>query len=142
MVTLNLQENPYWLLAHIANKVRHDFGQIAEKYGLTVAQMHALCQILPQAPAPMNTISAQLGCDASYITSIIDRLTVLGYLERRDNPTDRRIKVIVLTTKGEHLREQIIQDVISLKPASLQKLTHKEYEQFHHLLLKITPFYY
>lgn len=137
MNTSDLQDNVYWSLVQVAIRARHAFAELAEKnYGLTGAQMHALCMIQPEAPSAMNAISCQLGCDASYITGIIDRLAARGYLERKDDPADRRIKMIVLTKSGVELRTRIIKDIFKLESETLKYLSAHERSQLRKMLAK------
>ena len=53
----------------------------------------------------MNELAYTLHCDASYITGITDRLEEQGLVERRVDEDDRRVKQLVLTTKGKQLRK-------------------------------------
>lgn len=132
------QENAYWLLIQVAIRARHDFARLAEKnYGLTGLQMQTLCLIDPAAPAAMNNLSCQLGCDASNVTGIADRLVAQGYLIRQDSPADRRVKMLALTPKGIKLRAQIITDLRATAPQGLAILTPQELEQLENLLSKV-----
>ncbi len=131
------QVSAYWLLMQVAIRARHDFARLAEKkYQLTWAQMHTLCLIEPEHPMAMNLISCQLGCDASNVTGIIDRLEAQGYMLRRDNPFDRRIKTIVLTNEGTMLRTRILNDITQAGITYVQNLTTKEHQQLYSLLVK------
>lgn len=128
-------ENTYWQLIQLALRYRHDFARLAEReYGLTGAQMHTLCLIEPGQPKIMNSLSCQMACDASNITGIVDRLSAQGYLERQDSPQDRRVKMVVLTTKGAALRKLIMAHLLELSPVT--SLTAAEQEQLRTLLAK------
>lgn len=133
-----MQESAYWLLTQVAIRARHGFARLAEKtYGLTGPQMQTLCLIDPTAPAAMNNLSCQLGCDASNVTGIADRLVAQGYIIRQDSPADRRIKMLALTPKGIKVRAQIATDLQAATPLGLATLTPTELEQLQHLLSKI-----
>lgn len=137
MSTSSLQNDTYWLLAQMANKVRHEFSRLADAHGISAAQLHALCLLGPDVPVPMNRISCQLGCDASYVTGIIDRLESHGYLHRKDAPNDRRIKMIVLTAQGAALRATILKDIATQDGTLLQSLTGQECRQLQNLIAKV-----
>lgn len=133
-----MQESAYWLLTQVAIRARHDFARLAEKaYGLTGPQMQTLCLINPNAPAAMNTLSCQLGCDASNVTGIADRLVAQGYIIRQDSPADRRVKMLALTPKGIKVRARIGTDLQAAATLGLASLTPSELEQLQRLLSKI-----
>jgi DNA-binding MarR family transcriptional regulator len=132
------QADLYWQLMQLAVRTRHDLARIAEKeYGLTGPQMHTLCLIQPDAPAAMNTLSCQMACDASNITGIADRLSAHGYIERRDDPSDRRVKVMVLTPKGTAMRQKILSELMGFMPGSADNLTAAETTMLQELLAKV-----
>ncbi len=58
-------------------------------------------------PLPMREVAGKLGCDASNVTGIVDRLEARGLLERRTDAADRRIKHLLLTTEGLRMRERV-----------------------------------
>jgi len=132
-----MQDSAYWLLTQAAVRVRHDFARLAEKnYGLTGPQMQTLCLINPSAPAAMNNLSCQLSCDASNVTGIADRLVAQGYIIRQDSPSDRRVKMLALTPKGEKLRVKIMSDLDAITPEGFSRLTAQELSQLQALLKK------
>jgi DNA-binding MarR family transcriptional regulator len=132
-----MQDSAYWLLTQAAVRVRHDFARLAEKsYGLTGPQMQTLCLIDPSAPAAMNNLSCQLSCDASNVTGIADRLVAQGYIIRQDSPSDRRVKMLALTRKGEKLRVKIMFDLDAITPEGFSRLTAQELSQLQALLKK------
>ncbi|HVZ75396.1 MAG TPA: MarR family transcriptional regulator [Polyangia bacterium] len=77
------------------------------EFDLTPMQGHAVRSIDPEKPVPMSALAEELACDASNITGIVDKLEARGLAARRADETDRRIKVLVLTDKGRHLREKL-----------------------------------
>ncbi|HSE29708.1 MAG TPA: MarR family winged helix-turn-helix transcriptional regulator [Candidatus Saccharimonadales bacterium] len=133
----NGEDNIYWLLIQLANRARHDFARISEGvYGLTTAQMQTLCLLPADSAIPMNVLSCQMSCDASNVTGIADRLEAQGLVERKDDPNDRRIKMLSVTTKGRTLRQRILRDLSLAQPSGLTNLTAQEREQFLRLLDK------
>ena len=74
--------------------------QIAAEFRLSPPQVHALRLLEPEQPLPMGRLACALGCDASNVTGIVDRLEQRGLIERRPSDRDRRVKVLVVTTSG------------------------------------------
>jgi len=56
----------------------------------------------------MRSLAAEWGCDASTATWIVDRLEAKGLAERRSDPADRRVKLVVLTPTGTTTRDEMV----------------------------------
>jgi DNA-binding MarR family transcriptional regulator len=81
----------------------------AAECGLTAAQSHVLRLLRPGSFTSMRRLAERLGCDASNVTGIIDRLEARGLVERRAAGHDRRVKELVLTPAGVAARNQIVE---------------------------------
>jgi DNA-binding MarR family transcriptional regulator len=106
---------------------------IQAEYGLKPPQFFAL-QALDE-PAPMSSIADLLRCDRSAVTWITDRLEERGYVERRSDPRDRRVKLLALTDEGRRVREEI-RARLATPPAALARLTRAEQRALRDLLRK------
>ena len=87
-------------------------------------------------PMSQKSIAERLGCDPSYVTSVVDRLEHRGAVERVTDPDDRRVKRVVLTDEGRALRRETGVHLLSGVPALLG-LTDDEIEQLASLLAKV-----
>lgn len=86
------------------------FSRQLEPSGITVLQFHALRAVAFAGPElDMSTIASLTGLPASSVTSVVDRLSERGLLERRHDNTDRRRVVASLTTEGASVFDQIQQ---------------------------------
>jgi DNA-binding MarR family transcriptional regulator len=106
---------------------------IQAEYGLKPPQFFAL-QALDD-PAPMSAIANILRCDRSAVTWITDRLEERGYVERRSDEQDRRVKLLALTDEGRRVREEI-RSRLATPPAALARLSPAEQRQLRDLLRK------
>ncbi len=118
-----LQDNLYWGLLQIAIRAKHSLIRLAEKHDLAIMQMVTLCSIETGKPMCMNSISDTLSCDASNITGIVDRLLTHGLIVRQENPQDRRLKMIALTSKGEALKQKMLAELQIHESHTLNNLT-------------------
>src|SRR3954471_4071372 len=98
--------------------------------GLTPAQGNLLYLLEPGKPTTMVALAKFLGCHDSNITGLVDRLEARGLVERRNDPADRRVKLIALTDEGAAFRKQALQTIYepppwiaALKPAEQRQLT-------------------
>ena len=55
----------------------------------------------------MRSLADEWRCDASNATWIVDRLEGAGLAVRRDQPNDRRVKLVLLTAKGARLKAEL-----------------------------------
>jgi DNA-binding MarR family transcriptional regulator len=121
-----LRDNLYWMLLQVAFRSKHGLMKLAEKYDLTVVQLHSLGVMNPGEGIPMNTLSNLLLCDASNVTGIVDRLLTQGYIKREESPKDRRVKMISLTPEGEILRKALLEEIAHYEIPELSRLTQAQ----------------
>ena len=115
---------------------KEQFTAKLAKFDLSPPQAFLLRSLGPGTALPMCQIATALSCDASNVTNIVDRLEARGLIERQANPTDRRIRNIVLTRAGARLRTLLLQEVFA-PPQSLLALTASELTHFEGLLQKV-----
>lgn len=84
----------------------------------------------------MRQLAARMGCDNSYVTPLVDTLEKMGLAAREAHPTDRRIKVIVLTERGRHVAERV-QRGYATPPAAFSALSQAEAATLCDLLRKV-----
>jgi MarR family transcriptional regulator, organic hydroperoxide resistance regulator len=105
-----------WSLLHwamISNKQR--LMAMGRDFDLSLQQMIAL-RILGGGGSPMGELAGYLGCDSSNVTGITDRLEERGLVRREAAETDRRVKLLVLTPKGEKLRAKLTEKLAEPPP--------------------------
>ena len=95
-----------------------------------------LFQLAPGEPVAMRDLAEQFGCDASYITELVDGLEEQGLAVRRPHPSDRRVRTVVLTDKGAEARERV-QHVMWQVPEVFGALTAAEQRQLRDLVRKL-----
>lgn len=88
--------------------------------GLTPNDARALFVLDGAGGRSMRELADEWLCDASNATWIVDRLEERGLAERRTTPTDRRVKLVVLTPKGERTREQMMRTLFEPPPELLE----------------------
>jgi len=88
--------------------------------GLTPNDARALFVLDRTRGHSMSELADQWLCDASNATWIVDRLEERGLAERRTIPTDRRVKLVVLTAKGDRTRDEMIRTLYEPPPELLE----------------------
>ena len=98
---------------------------VASEFGLSPMGVNVFRILEPGSELPMSALAESVGCDASNVTGIVDRLEARGLIERRDSPGDRRVKLITLTDEGAQLREQVM-DRLYEPPAAIARLSRAD----------------
>jgi len=82
--------------------------QVAAEFELSPMQAHVLRLLEPGQPVPMRSLARKLCCDASNVTGIVDRLEERGLVQRIAAPSDRRVRMLVVTDDGLVMRRRIL----------------------------------
>ncbi len=98
---------------------------VAGELGLTPPQMFALRALDPGQPVPMRELAAQLHCDSSNVTGLVDGLEAQGLVERRSAEHDRRVRMLVVTERGAQVRRRI-NEVVEAVPPALASLSAQD----------------
>lgn len=122
------------LMIH-AKRTMHE---VIERRELTPVQGTLVALLEPGQGRSMNGLSCMMGCDASNITGLVDRLEAHQLIERSVDPQDRRIKLIKLTKEGESCHHELLQGVKANEAIDLQKLTSEEVKVFGTIIDKLT----
>ncbi|WP_128381749.1 MarR family winged helix-turn-helix transcriptional regulator [Streptomyces cavernae] len=111
-----LNEELHDCLFAIRAQVHTELKELAREAGLTDTQTDALWRLSRGQEMTARRLADRLQCDASTATSMIDRLEKRGLVRRVPHPTDRRVKVIQLTSMGCALRDRVIQHTTEHSP--------------------------
>ena len=90
-------------LTVLARQLWLTFDQRAEKIGLTRAKWSLVAEVANNPGATQRSIAAKLQVTDVTAGRLIDRLCVEGYLERHEDPEDRRAYRVYSTAKAEPL---------------------------------------
>jgi DNA-binding MarR family transcriptional regulator len=101
----DLGSETWTLLQELAFSQRPRWIAVIREYDLIPPHWIALQTL--EEPKPMGELAKQLACDNSNVTWITDRLEERGLVTRTQAPHDRRVRLLVLTPKGQRLREEI-----------------------------------
>jgi MarR family transcriptional regulator, transcriptional regulator for hemolysin len=97
------------LVARLARVWRRKADQTLAAHGLSEATAHPLL-ILSRGGrhnVRQGVLAEEMGLEGPSVVRLIDLLAAEKLVERREDPTDRRAKVLVLTALGEAKAEEI-----------------------------------
>ena len=117
------------VLHELVGRFLADYERAAHAHGLTLTQARVLgfaaCEPLSQ-----RELARRFGCDPSNISVLVDRLVERALVERRPDPSDGRVKLIVATDSGRAVAERCCRDREWLTTA-LDALTPDQRERVH-----------
>ena len=116
------------------NQIR--FQDACAASNLTPPLLKALLSLEPDGAEPMRVLAKGWGCDASWVTGIIDGLEERGYVERRVLATDRRVKVVQVTPVGEQAKGRALERLHE-PPAAITSLSQADQVALRDLLRKV-----
>jgi DNA-binding MarR family transcriptional regulator len=108
-------------LYQLVEMLRGEHEEAAASAGLTAPQATILT--LLSEPTSMSRFAERMGCDASNITGIVDRLEAKDLVVRSVDKADRRVKRIARTSAGDQAVTRFHQELV--RASSLAKLTPK-----------------
>jgi DNA-binding MarR family transcriptional regulator len=127
-------EEIFQLLVELVERLRAHFDQTMAAAGLAPIQGKAL-RFLDE-PLNMRELARRLKVDASYITSIVDGLEEQGLVDRTVQPTDRRVKNLVLTPKGRRRTAELDAELFTEVPG-ISDLPRQKRAAFRDLLVEM-----
>jgi MarR family transcriptional regulator for hemolysin len=116
-----------WLLADASRLIRKLADRRLGTIGLTRAQWQALANLRRMGPMTQAALAEVMEVETATIARLIDRLEAAGWIERRAEAQDRRVKLVTMTEKaaaimdemgviGQKLRDDMLVD---LSPSEL-----------------------
>ncbi|WP_329211347.1 MarR family transcriptional regulator [Streptomyces sp. NBC_00683] len=123
------------LIGGVVARYHEEYDRAAATHALTGAQARVL-GLLSLQPMPMRRIAQKLKCEPSNITGIVDRLELRGLVERRPDPSDRRVKLAAPTEDGMRTARQL-RDALDFAREPLAELSDAERSVLRDLLRRM-----
>ena len=129
-------------LINLMFTVRHlsyTFLQSLKKHGLTEPQYNILKVLRGfhcECPSSIGLLKNRMLDKSSDVSRIVDKLYEKGYIDRKENSTDRRQKDVEITEKGLELLSGM-EDCENKADTLLRNLTNEEVLELNRLLDKI-----
>lgn len=130
-------EQVWALLYDLLMDARARLPEVAASVDLSPMQCQVLRLLQPRQPVPMGRLAGTLGCNASNITGIVDRLEARGLISRRPGSEDRRVRAVVLTSDGVRVRGLVVQR-LHAPPERIRRLSVTDRRQLQRILERAT----
>ena len=127
-----------WLILSKARRVLEAFAQKSiESLKICPTDFSVLELLLHKGPLPVNIIGKRVFITSGSMTTAIDRLEALKLVERRDDPSDRRVRVVGLTEHGGALIREKFGEHKKHMDLAFSTLDKGEIEDLQRLLRKL-----
>jgi DNA-binding MarR family transcriptional regulator len=128
--TAVLEDQPGYYIRRLQQIAVAIFLEETQAHGITPVQYAALYAARRQPGLDQRTLAATIGFDTSTIGGVIDRLERRGWIERRASPSDRRVRLLMVTTAGEGLLDAVIPGMLKAQQRIVAPLPPAERPQF------------
>jgi DNA-binding MarR family transcriptional regulator len=100
---------------------------------------YVVLNALDQSPVRTQAALADaIGADKTRIIPTLDELQQKGYIERRPDPADRRVRLLEITLSGREVKNAVQVDIQRGEERWLSELTSQERDVFLRALERIT----
>jgi DNA-binding MarR family transcriptional regulator len=107
----------------VIRNIKTQYQDIQKVTGVSGAQLWTLCVIAEKPGIKAGELARALAVHQSTVSNLLDRLSQLGYLERRREGIDQRVVTIHLTRPGYAIVKGAPQPAIGLLQNALLSLT-------------------
>ena len=113
------------------------FAQECEGFDITPVQYAALVALRDNAGIDATRIAALVAIDRSTMGNVLERLEGKGFIERRANPHDKRVKLLKLSRRGARLLADCEPFVRAAQARMLEPLDAAERIQFTQMMRRM-----
>ncbi|WP_077078517.1 MarR family winged helix-turn-helix transcriptional regulator [Mycobacterium numidiamassiliense] len=100
---------------------------------------YVVLNALDRSPVRTQTALAEaIGADKTRIIGTLDELQQAGYIERRPDPDDRRVRLLEITPAGRAVKNAVQSDIQHGEERWLAELTAEERRVFLRVLERLT----
>jgi DNA-binding MarR family transcriptional regulator len=108
-------------------------------YDLTLQQIRAFAFILAHGRTPISKLADALGIRPNVASGIIQRLADRELIERREDPDDRRVRLLTVTDRGQALLDELSGIVLAKGRELLDRLSDEQLHQLRDIFATMEP---
>jgi len=123
-------ENIGFMLQDVARLMRSDFNRRVQELELTQAQWRALAILSRNPGMRQQHLSDTLEMQPISVGRLIDRMAAAGWVERRQDPRDRRAVQIYLTDRAAPILSKIKKHGAATRAVALAGISPADQEKF------------
>jgi DNA-binding MarR family transcriptional regulator len=117
--------------------MRNFAERVLKPYGLTLEQFHLLKNMSLVDGLTQRQICNLTSKTPANMSRMLDRMESKSLVARRENPVDRRASLVFLTTKGESLVDEVVEEFESFSSKLTRGINEREQQVVRDALTKI-----
>ena len=137
---MKVEENIGFLVFRAHKSLRKGFVTVLKKYGLTDRQYGVLYRLSLNEGISAIKLAQGLVSDSSTMVAVIDRLEQKGLVKREEDPADRRVNRLFLSSKARELLPHLVKSVLELEKERQKVLSQQEIKILRSALAKLYRF--
>lgn len=137
MERLDLHRNFGFLIHDVARLMRVAFDRRGRELGLTRSQWWVLTSLYAKEGVTQSELAAFMDLEKATLGRLLDRLEDKGWVERRPDRHDRRIKRVYLTDRVQGLMRSLRAIAADIRSDATKGIERERHEAFVDTLLQI-----
>jgi len=125
-------------LSKVMRKVQRYYEYNLAPFEITPVQFYVLSALLENDGMKFKDLARSVNIDGSTLTGILDRMERNGFVERRDDPDDRRSLLVFMTDKAKERGATMISLAERLDMEIREHFSDEDFNTFIKVLDKIT----
>ncbi len=133
-------ENSFGFVVYSASKVMQKAFdlELRNKIGINLVQSKVIFTLNMQSGQTQREIADRIGIESPTLVPIIDKLEEDGYVKRKSDDSDRRIKRIYVTSKTDSLWDSMMECITQIRKVATKDLSEQEIKSALGTVKKIT----
>lgn len=133
----SLEDQVGFLLRKAHQRHRVIFSQMVGQR-IAPQQFAVLAKLDSIGPTSQNLLGRLLAMDAATIQGVVERLQGQGFVQRRRDPEDARLRIVELTDAGSALLEEMLPLAVKITAETLAPLDAADADRLIDLLRRIS----
>ncbi|SHO45504.1 putative Transcriptional regulator, MarR family protein [Nitrosotalea sinensis] len=133
-------ENSVGFVVYAASKViqkAYDV-ELRNKAGITITQAKIIFALYAQSGSTLRELADKIGVESPTLVPVIDKMEEDGYVKRKPDSKDRRIKRIFTTPKADRLWDSMMDCASQVRKVSTTSLSEQEVQSAIRTIRKIS----
>ncbi|MBD5801557.1 Transcriptional regulator SlyA [Azoarcus sp. Aa7] len=126
-----------YLIHDVSRMRRTVFDQLMKPLGITRAQWWVLAHLSRHDGMAQTQLASMLDVGKASLGSLLDRLEATGFIERRPDATDRRMKRVFLSRSSMQLLEKLVKTESDFNEQILASLSDNDRNELIRMLSSI-----
>ena len=112
--------------------------ELRNKIGITITQSKVIFTLYLHSGLTQRELADKIGVESPTLVPIIDKMEEDGYVQRKFDPQDRRIKRVYTTSKTDSLWDSMMECATQIRKVSTKEVSEQEIKSALGVIKKIT----